>query len=347
MKAECNGKVKADQTDEIARISSNTELNLSGQSNLDTVSRAGTSSSQALSTRSLSPPSCFLSRLSFFPGNVSFRLNRATSFGSSRAYPASSTRFTISKEERELHLHTGPSCSLVNRNESSQGQGLLPACLVNRSPAAQSEDIASRNMQSNPNTTGFSDSLQDDQVTSALNVAGAINNPSAEFNVNNINSLSPIIHTDTENVETRFPDRRIGAQEPVERNVRFSRALSVGRLRDRVIRRSSFPEVSPLHQERELRDVSQHGGTQALGVGTGVLISNENALNSSTSSNASSGMSSPLYISQEFEVETSRAREARYHDILEHRSNFNERRRRIRSQVCKFALTNYDNYYCR
>ncbi|MBA0644818.1 hypothetical protein Goklo_028932 [Gossypium klotzschianum] len=41
----------------------------------------------------------------------------------------------------------------------------------------------------------------------------------------------------------------------------------------------------------------------------------------------------PVFNSQGHEVETSQSREARYHDLLEHRSNFLERRRRIRSQV--------------
>ena len=41
---------------------------------------------------------------------------------------------------------------------------------------------------------------------------------------------------------------------------------------------------------------------------------------------------------EDHEVETSRSREARYHDLLEHRSNFLERRRRIRSQVCNLLI---------
>lgn len=331
VKTECCGKVKAEQPDETACISSNTELDAWGQSDLtETVSGAG-SSSRAFSTRSLSPSRRFLSRFGFFPGNVSFRLSRATSLGSSTAYPVSLSRFTISNEEEELHRHSGPAHGLVNRNESSRCQDFLPSCLVNRLGSPHYEDFASGNLDSNPTTSGFS-ARRDDQITSTLNVARDIDNPT----LFNENLHSPRIHTDTESMETRLPDRRIGAREPVERNVHFSRTLSVGRLRDRVLHRSSFPNFtfSSLQQDREVRDTNQHGGTLPLGDGTWASASNENALTSSTSSSyMSSGMSRSLYSSQDYEVETSHAREARYHDILEHRSNFLERRRRIRSQV--------------
>ncbi|GMQ03757.1 hypothetical protein CsSME_00049430 [Camellia sinensis var. sinensis] len=322
VKAECYSKVKADQPDERACISSSTELDELGQPNLsDTVSRAVGSSSRASSTRSLSPSNHFLSHFSLCPGNASFRLSRATSVGSSRAYPGVSTNFTISNEEGELHRHTGPARGSVNRNGSSRGRDFLPACLMNRSPSPQYEDFASRSLESNP-TNGFSDNL----IANQLNVASEVNNPRVDFNVN---LRSQRNHTDIEIMETRLTDRQIGAREPVERNVRFSRTLSVGRLRDRVLRRSSFPDLpfSPLQQEREVRDAIQRGGTR-------VSASIENALISSTSSVfTSSGMPSSLYTSQDYEMETTHAGEARYHDLLEHRSNFLERRRRIRSQV--------------
>ncbi|KAL6980019.1 hypothetical protein U1Q18_021670 [Sarracenia purpurea var. burkii] len=309
--AECYVKFKAAQPDETARISSNTQLEEWGQSNLaDTVSGAGTSSSQALSSRSLGPSSRFLSRFSFFPGNISFRLSRAMSVGSSRAYPISSTRFTISNEEEELHhLHTGPAHGLVNGNESSRGR----SC---------------GNLESNTTISGISDSLQGGQNSSGLNVARDIDNPREDLNVN---LHSPRVDTDIESMETRLPDRR----EPVDRNVHFSRTLSVGRLRHRVLRRPSFPypTFSPLHQEREVSDAaSQRVGREALGGGTGATAPNEDALISSSSAFVSSSMPSSLYSGQDFEVETSSITEARYHDLLEHRSNFLERRRRIRSQ---------------
>ncbi|PSR91335.1 E3 ubiquitin-protein like [Actinidia chinensis var. chinensis] len=335
VKAECYSKVKAEQPDETACISSSNEYDEWGQSNLsDLDSRAGSSSSRAFSTRSLDPPSRSLSCFKFFPGNSSCRLSRATSLGSSRADPPSSTSFTVSNDEEQHHVHIDPARGSVNRNVFSRGRAFLPACLINRSPSRQLDDFASGSLESNP-TSVFFDNLRDDQITSALNVvARDADNPRGEFNVNLFSLRN---HTDIESMETtRLADRRIGAREPVERNVRFSRTLSVGRLRDRVLRRSAFPDLtfSALQQEREVRDASQPGGTQALGGGTGLLASNENALiSSSPSIYASSGMPSSFYSSQDSEVETSRARDTRYHDLLEHRSNFLERRRRIRSQV--------------
>ncbi|XP_057466611.1 uncharacterized protein LOC130756146 isoform X2 [Actinidia eriantha] len=334
VKAKCYSKVKAEQPDETACISSINEYDEWGQSTLsDLDSRAGSSSSRAFSTRSLGPPSRSLSCFRFFPSNSSFRLSRATSLGSSTTDPSASTSFTVSNEEEQHRVHRDPARGSVNRNGSSQGREFLPACLINRSPSPQFDDFASGSLESN-RTSVFFDNLRDDQITSALNVvARDVDNPSGEFNVN---LFSVRNHTDIESMETtRLADRRIGAQEPVERNVRFSRTLSVGRLRDRVLRRSSFPDstFSALQQEREVRDVSQPGGGQALGGGTGALASNENAsIPSGSSIYASSGMPSSFYSSQDSEVETSRARDTRYHDLLEHRSNFLERRRRIRSQ---------------
>ncbi|KAF7142620.1 hypothetical protein RHSIM_Rhsim05G0209500 [Rhododendron simsii] len=77
--------LQAEESDGAAAMPSNSDLHEWGQSNLmDTIPRASSSSSQAFSSRSLHPSSQFLSRFNFIPGNVSFRLNRATSLGSSR-----------------------------------------------------------------------------------------------------------------------------------------------------------------------------------------------------------------------------------------------------------------------
>lgn len=115
-------------------------------------------------------------------------------------------------------------------------------------------------------------------------------------------------------------NRRLETREPVEQTVRFSRTLSVGRLRDRVLHRPLVHEsVSfPFQQEREVVNGSEV---------------RENELITTTSSYTSSSMSNSLFGNQDFEVENMGARETRYSNLLEHRSNFLERRRRIRSQV--------------
>ncbi|KAE8679811.1 Profilin family protein [Hibiscus syriacus] len=115
------------------------------------------------------------------------------------------------------------------------------------------------------------------------------------------NSCSPIIVNDAD-----------GTGEAIESNARFSRALSVGRLRDRVLGRASsfFPSQQDIqlitNQTRELATFPSTTTT-------------DSALDSS--------------IVSQNEIETPRSREARYHDLFHHRSNFLERRRRIRSQV--------------
>nr|XP_011465298.1 PREDICTED: uncharacterized protein LOC101314385 isoform X2 [Fragaria vesca subsp. vesca] len=299
-------KVNVQQSDEMPCISSNVELNEWGDASInDTVSRTDPSSAQDSATPSLNPSGRFLSRFSFVPGNVSFRLSRATSLGSSRSYPLSSTSVTVLNNDDDLHLQTGPSTSLVGRDESQEGCEFLPESLVNRAPTQFFEDT-SGSLGLNTVESGFSGNLQDNQTNSSIQVG------------RNANGRIIGVH-----------NRYSGSQEPVERNVRFSRTLSVGRLRDRVLRRSSLSDLtfSSMQQEGEVRDTNQGDDTRTLAPESSVV----NLQNGS--GDPPSNMLNSLFSNQDFEVETIRPREARYHDLLEHRSNFLERRRRIRSQV--------------
>lgn len=327
---DCCRKVKFEQTDELPSISSNVEW---GQASVpDTASRSGSSSNQASSTRSLNPSSRFLSRFSFIPGNVSFRLSRATSLGSSRSYPLPSTGLTILNSEEEVQLHTGSASGLINRDESQQGNSLLAASLSSQRPRLCCEDT-SANLQLNNPGSGFSYNFGDNQTNSSTQDV-ARSGDCTRMGMD-LNFCSPRAHTDMESTGTRLSDRHLGSREPVQRNVRFSRTLSVGRLRDRVLRRSSLSDFTscPLQQAGEVRDTNQGSGTQAWGDETRTLTSEGNAV-SSPNAYPPSSMSGSLFGIQDYEVETSHSREARYHDLLEHRSNFLERRRRIRSQVC-------------
>ncbi|XP_031284899.1 uncharacterized protein LOC116143582 isoform X1 [Pistacia vera] len=255
------------------------------------------------SNRSSSTPSRFLSRFSFIPGNLSFRLSRATSLGSSRAY----------SDEQELRLPSGHgSGNFLDRIEAQQGSDLLPQTLISRQDSMSNFQLNGVNLQDNRTISSV------DSSSTRTGVEG--------------NLHSPRVLNELENIGTR----RIGAREPVERNVRFSRTLSVGRLRDRVLRRSSLTDLTfcPLQQEREVRDGSQSGGRYPFDSDTRIRTSEANAATSPARSGyPPSSLSSTLFGIQDHEVETSRSREARYHDLLEHRSNFLERRRRIRSQV--------------
>ncbi|ONI05628.1 hypothetical protein PRUPE_5G015800 [Prunus persica] len=322
-KVECFRKVNVEQPDEIPCISSNVQLNEWGQASItDTASRAGSSSAQAAAP-SLNPSSRFLSRFSFIPGNVSFRLSRATSLGSSN--PLSPTSLTIPNNEDELHLHSRPARSFVNRDESQEASD-LPQSQMNRS-ATHFYEETSDNIGLNTPGCGFSVNLQDNQTNSSRHDVGR--NANGTIMGVGVNLCSPRNHNETGSNRTRPSERRPGAREPVERNVRFSRTLSVGRLRDRVLRRSSLSDLtfSSLQQEGEVRDTNQGDDTRTMAP-EGNAVNFENG-----SGYPPSNMSSSLFSIQDYEVETSRPREARYHDLLEHRSNFLERRRRIRSQV--------------
>lgn len=141
------------------------------------------------------------------------------------------------------------------------------------------------------------------------------------------------------NVESGLPERRAGAREPVERNVRFSRTLSVGRLRDRVLRRSSLPDLSfGAVQLGEVRNDTESSERQVLSVETSDLAPADNSVPSaSTSGYSPSGLSRTLFNNQDHDIEATRSRDSRYRDLLEHRTDFLERRRRIRSQVSKIS----------
>ncbi|XP_019054498.1 PREDICTED: uncharacterized protein LOC109115204 [Nelumbo nucifera] len=108
--------------------------------------------------------------------------------------------------------------------------------------------------------------------------------------------------------------------------------MSVDRLRDRVVHRSSISDglFGRLHEDSEVRDSSQGSGRHAWDCVTGTSASDRNVETPTTLSS----MPSSIESIQNDEVEPSRTRDTKYHDILERRTNFLERRRRIRSQVC-------------
>ncbi|KAL7596296.1 hypothetical protein Lser_V15G30008 [Lactuca serriola] len=216
-----------------------------------------------------------------------------TSSRSSRAYPESSSSSIISNDE---DLHSNRS----TKTKTRVGCEPFPSCFMPRSSshAPQHDDSDSDNSD----------------ISSIHELSGdAIAN-------NNGSLFSP------RNASRYGGNRRMESREPVEQNVRFSRTLSVGRLRDRVLHRPTFPELAsfPFQQEREVvNEVSESGSR----------LSNENVMISTTSSYTPSTISNSLFGNQDFEVDNMGARETRYSNLLEHRSNFLERRRRIRSQV--------------
>ncbi|KAJ7953311.1 RING finger protein [Quillaja saponaria] len=323
LKSDCFGKVKSDKSYE--RDYREEGFDEWGQASItNTASRTGSSSARDSSTQPLNPSSRFLSRFSLIPGNVSFRLSRTASLGSSRSCPVSSASLTILNNADELHLHTEPAGSLVNRNETQQCNDLQPSSLVNSTRTQCFGDIPD-NMRFNAPTSGSSDNLRDQAISNIQDVVRVRAHHDEELHVN---LYSPITHPETESNEARYYDRRTGAREPAEQNVHFSRTLSVGRLRDRILHRSTLSDltVRPFQQEREARDASQDNERQARALPS-------DAVNSPTTPGyPQSSLSSSLFSVQDYEVDTSQSREASYQD-LENRSSFLERRRRIRSQV--------------
>ena len=309
---DCYQTSKVNGPDNMPCVSSNIELREWDHGNeTDSGSRADGSSSQVFSGQHLNHSSRFLSRFSFVPGSVSFRLSRAASVGSSRDYPSSPMNFSVSSGEGD-HL-PGISHHLISSHENQTNSSLNSSRLT--SASVGSHGNSSVNLVQLHASSTLSGSLQDNQVLSAQNL---VNNPDVSLGS----------HIDVEGLNRRTVDHRNGAREQADRNVRFSRTLSVGRLRDRVLRRPSFSDMtlSPLQQDR-------------------VAAPEGNAVDSLMSSPYPlSGMHHSYYTSQNNDINVSHLREGRNHDLLENRSTFLERRRRIRSQVCVYFFARSNPY---
>ncbi|KAL6847454.1 hypothetical protein ACP4OV_023307 [Aristida adscensionis] len=130
---------------------------------------------------------------------------------------------------------------------------------------------------------------------------------------------------ESEDANFRNSHRRMGSQEPFEGSVRFSRTLSVGRLRDRVLRRTPFSDglftPSLLYDRTVWRSVN-------------ASARQDSAMMQRTNSDRSSELhSDPPSTNNMYNSSSETLREASNRDLLERRSAFLERRRRIRSQV--------------
>lgn len=147
--------------------------------------------------------------------------------------------------------------------------------------------------------------------------------------VRDINARSPRVVNVMDTSYAGVVDRRhVAVREPsIDRNVRFSRTLSVGRLRDRVLRRSSLSDFtfrpSP-HQGEDDADLFSADTAAA----EDTPVTSTSILNRSAST-----IRRTLFGTQDHETPSPLVREGRYQGLLEHRSDFLERRRRIRSQV--------------
>ncbi|XP_010529275.1 PREDICTED: E3 ubiquitin-protein ligase RLIM isoform X2 [Tarenaya hassleriana] len=295
--ADCYKESKEkDAEDEKNRTSSDeVELDECGEASVSNVlpTRNGSSGRASSSSRSLTTPGRIFSRFRFIPGNMSSRISRASS---SRSLNSVSSSRRTTPNDREAVVITSPpetTGNFVDRNESRLENHTSP---------------------SNCSTYHVSN---DDQH---------------EHRVPIVDMHPPRGANEIDSNYTGFLDRHPVVREPSERNVRFSRTLSVGRLRDRVLRRSSLSDFTFRPSEHQNED-SDNTTLRGSGQATASAAETNHVTSISTLAPSPSSIRRSFFGIRDHEMQTPRVREGRYQDLLEHRSNFLERRRRIQSQV--------------
>ncbi|ESQ39649.1 hypothetical protein EUTSA_v10000852mg [Eutrema salsugineum] len=180
---------------------------------------------------------------------------------------------------------------------------------------------------SSPQTIEREESAITSPSQSAIRLVDRIESPRIPDNVvRDIDGSlrSPIVVNGMDSTYAGALDRRhVGREPSIERNVRFSRTLSVGRLRDRVLRRSSLSDFTfrPREDDTDLFSADTAAAEDTP-------VSSTSILNRSATT-----IRRTLFGIQDHETPSPLVREGRYQGLLEHRSDFLERRRRIRSQV--------------
>ncbi|XP_010942981.1 uncharacterized protein [Elaeis guineensis] len=265
-----------------------------GELQIDSVAGNNSGTTAAIS-RSSNPAGRSRSRFGFISDGISFRLNRAVSLGSSRAHSLFSADLSIPNNDACDDAIIDVDSSLNNINDTHES-----TVVDNNCPQ---------------------DAVTNDERVEATNSRYSRRN-----------------RLDSENTELRYSSRRLGPQEPLEGSVRFSRTLSVGRLRDRVLRRTSLSEglFGPvLLEDRFVGSTGQVNRRRLLG-GTRRAQSSSNRNNDMLQDSASRHpyrSTGTIDVNADHASETAQPRETNNRDLLEHRSAFLERRRRIRSQV--------------
>ncbi|MQL99217.1 hypothetical protein Taro_031937 [Colocasia esculenta] len=214
---------------------------------------------------------------------------------------------------------------------ASGAQAFLPAsCPLQNPEAVNHVNTDSSGSSDSSNGTGEASTAADN--TSSQGVVGSSMDLGAGVSGSSNGNL-----VGTGNFDRR-PSRRNRPQEPLEGSIRFSRTLSVGRLRDRVLRGPSFSDRFPGPASLDDRLVESNGngtGRRPLHQAVRGVLSSETSDDVFSTSNTGhpTSMSRPMGNSHDYVSETPQLREVTNRDILEHRSAFAERRRRIRSQV--------------
>ncbi|KAJ6854191.1 putative E3 ubiquitin-protein ligase RLIM [Iris pallida] len=172
-------------------------------------------------------------------------------------------------------------------------------------------------------------------VGSSTSCDVVIDNTSQE---STIDSYSHRNHTGSDNAEVRRSNRRLVPQETLEGSVRFSRTLSVGRLRDRVLRRTSSNSAglfdSSILDDTAMAYNGQSNERRAMGARRRAPSTDRNnEIWPDFSTTHPYRIGSLSEDSYDNDLENPHLRNESNPDSLEHRSAFFERRRRIRSQV--------------
>ncbi|XP_068650122.1 uncharacterized protein [Aristolochia californica] len=310
-KSNSYGKNRTPHTNEVPSNPSNTEPDkCGGQSIRNFECGTESSSTQTALARTSSRRSHTCSRFSFLPNNFSFKLTRAASMGSLGSYSLFSTNHPVSNSQEDFDVDIGSSSSVNDLFPSPRLQG-PPAVLQIGPPTVRAHVPAQDSISSQ-------EAVRDDNSNTAIS-------PS-------VNRFLQRNHVETESNESRQSHRRHGAQEPAEGSIRFSRAMSVGRLRDRVLCRTSI--FGHLQEDRDPSDTRQGTGRLFWDSARRMESSDGNIdMLPSSSTYHVSTMSRSTNSSQDNEVDTPNMREARHRALVEHRTAFLERRRRIRSQV--------------
>lgn len=318
-KHQCCGRVRAMQSNQPSSLSSSGNLDRGVQECVTCTDSSEGSSTQMAVTPSSNhlrrSHSCF----SFIPDNISFRLSRTSSLGSLGSCSLFSTRLSLSNTEGEISVQTCSS-NLDDRNENLQCDGCVMLPCTNTTTATLRQGSISA-----VSCVDISEHPHNEDIFSSQDAPGTNNNMRISSPVNG--------NTQRNHEEIGNTDRRTGVQEIVDGSVRFSRTMSVGRLRDRVLRRTPSSDLLVhLHDDR-VEGVSR-------------LVNDRRFLHGVTRRETSDGNSDmPLAPSEhysstfnsmnsirDYEVESPQMRGVSNRALVAHRTAFLERRRRIRSQ---------------
>eukprot|EP01018_Ginkgo_biloba_P004866 Gb_12188 [translate_table: standard] len=283
-----NGKVKFPEAHNLCESESSLNCIGSRRSLFHAVSDASSSSTQVCRNQAFEPSSSFVSRSSdkgeitehpvnnfCFSGPTSNRehsnvsLNRATSLGSSEAYSLFSRRLRCQSSNVDQNDQSDVD-HIRNSTEPQQMQGnsshdMCQSRLRQHSVHSMQArlrryaDLPLDALELGDSFCESSNVARGDNMNPRQDMAGDLNQ--ARDSDQNVSSVTSFPSMMTESRDTRRIQRR-GTSEQVEGNASFRRTRSVGRLRNRVLRRTASSEGSfgILQAHSTGRETRRHNG---------------------------------------------------------------------------------------